>query len=209
MPNVKLPWRSGRMSHSDVGPTRSSCQLNGLTAHVAALICLFSKSHDCGQVLAHRSTHPPWAGSDSGREGRFTGTIWQRWSEGLRSLVVIHASRFRDCVCTERNCIGDGRKKKGDPNGQERPCGGKFIRRRRCWNRGPGRSRSAAKPSRQHLMVEYSLVTCHSSLVTALRSSLATTRWCCWCSQPAPGSAHLGRAQLQLRFQMQETSRAR
>jgi hypothetical protein len=33
----------------------------------------------------------------------FHSTISQRWSEGLCSLVVIFASRFRNCVCTERN----------------------------------------------------------------------------------------------------------
>ena len=46
-------------------------------------------------------------------EGRLTGTIWQRWSEGLCSLVAMHAGRFRNCVCTDRNRIGGVRKKWG------------------------------------------------------------------------------------------------
>jgi len=49
---------------------------------------------------------------DSGMEGRFTGTIPQRWSQGLFSLVVMYASRFRNCTCTERNRIGGARKKR-------------------------------------------------------------------------------------------------
>jgi hypothetical protein len=43
---------------------------NGVPTHLATRVFLFSKSHDCGQVIAHPSTRPPWAGSDSGREGR-------------------------------------------------------------------------------------------------------------------------------------------
>ena len=47
------------------------------------------------------------------RKGRFTGTIWQRRPEGLFSLVVMHASRFRNCVYAERDRIGGERKKRG------------------------------------------------------------------------------------------------
>ena len=50
--------------------TFGNLTVNGLTVQVATRISLFSKSHDCGQVVAHPSTRPPWAGSDSGREGR-------------------------------------------------------------------------------------------------------------------------------------------
>jgi predicted TIM-barrel fold metal-dependent hydrolase len=40
-----------------------------LTAHLAALICLFSKSHDCGQVVAHL-----------GRFGFREGRAFTRWN---------------------------------------------------------------------------------------------------------------------------------
>jgi len=43
--------------------------------------------------------------------GRFTGTIGQRWSEELFSLVAMYASRFGSFVCAERNRIGGARKK--------------------------------------------------------------------------------------------------
>ena len=66
--------------------SRSQERFAELTSHVAARIFLFSKSHDCGQEVAHPSTHPPWAGPDSGREGRFSGRI--------RTSVVQGCFRF-------------------------------------------------------------------------------------------------------------------
>ena len=69
-------------------------------------------------------------------EGRFTGTISQRWSEGLFSLVVMYARRFHNCAFTERNRIGGARKKRGAKS-RGRPYGGKFMRRRNMyWKRG-------------------------------------------------------------------------
>ena len=100
-----------QMSINCLASTGIHLPYNGVPAHVATRISLFSKSHDCGQVVAHPSTCPPWAGSDSGREGRFTGTIWQRWSEGLFSLIVVHAGRSHNCAFAERNRIGGARKK--------------------------------------------------------------------------------------------------
>jgi hypothetical protein len=47
-------------------------------------------------------------------EGRFPGPIRLGWSEGLFSLVPVYASRFRNCICTERNHIGGGRRKWGN-----------------------------------------------------------------------------------------------
>jgi len=81
------------------------------------------------------------------RVGRFTGTIWQRWSEELFSLVVMYATRFGSFVCAERNRIG-GARTKGVDKSRGRPCGGKFMRRRRSWKhvahgQFPGRSRTA------------------------------------------------------------------
>ena len=95
----------------------------------------------------------------------FTGTIWQRWSEGLCSLVVMYASRSRNCVCAERNRIGGARKKRGSQkpratlrweihpaHGREfcflsrvydiwskETYLGRFMRRTRSWKRGSER----------------------------------------------------------------------
>jgi hypothetical protein len=41
------------------------------------------------------------------------GRISQSWSEGLGSLVAMYASRFRNCVCAERNRIGGAHNKRG------------------------------------------------------------------------------------------------
>jgi len=41
------------------------------------------------------------------------------WSEGLCSLVVMYASRFRNWVCAERNRIGGARKKWGSQRARE------------------------------------------------------------------------------------------
>jgi hypothetical protein len=60
--------RGSRMSGSAL---LSTWTYNGLPAHLATRISLFSKSQDCGQVVARPSTRPPWAGSDSGKEGRY------------------------------------------------------------------------------------------------------------------------------------------
>jgi len=50
---------------------QSTRSYNGLPAHPATRISLFSRPRHCGQVVAQRSTRPPWAGSDSGKEGRY------------------------------------------------------------------------------------------------------------------------------------------
>ena len=47
------------------------------------------------------------------RKARFPGPIRLGWSEGLCFLVVMYASRFRNCVCAERNRIGGARRKWG------------------------------------------------------------------------------------------------
>jgi hypothetical protein len=46
-------------------------------------------------------------------EACFPGPIRFGRSEGLFSLVAMYASRFRDCVCKERNRAGGARKKRG------------------------------------------------------------------------------------------------
>jgi len=46
-------------------------------------------------------------------KGRFTGTISQRWSGGLFSLVAMYASRFGNFLCAEWNRIGGTSKKSG------------------------------------------------------------------------------------------------
>jgi hypothetical protein len=40
------------------------------------------------------------------KEGRFTGTICQSWSEGLCSLVPMYAGLSRNSVCVAPNRIG-------------------------------------------------------------------------------------------------------
>ena len=81
-------WFRTYVAHSEVGPRLRGLLLAGRqglviiggpatpgtltrnpTAHVATRLSLLSKSHDCVQVVPHSSTRPPWAGSDSGREG--------------------------------------------------------------------------------------------------------------------------------------------
>jgi hypothetical protein len=59
-------------------------------------ISLFSKSHDCGQVVARPLTRPPWAGSDSGREARFSGGTVSGLHGGLLSQFTNAKSAFRD-----------------------------------------------------------------------------------------------------------------
>ena len=68
---------------------------------------------DCTRIGTVPETLFPVSLHDCWREGRFTGTIWQRRPEGLFSLVVMHASRFRNCVYAERDRIGGERKKRG------------------------------------------------------------------------------------------------
>ena len=75
-------------------------------------------------------------------EGRFTGTIWQRWSEGLFSLVVMYASRFRNCAFAER-VASEAHLRKSGAKSRGRPYGGKFMWQRRSWMRGPGPSGAA------------------------------------------------------------------
>jgi hypothetical protein len=62
-----------------------------------------------------RYPRTPYLGSlhDCWWEGRFTGTIRERWSEALCSLAAINGSRFRNCVFAERNRIGGAHKKRG------------------------------------------------------------------------------------------------
>jgi hypothetical protein len=78
---------------------RHDCTLtrNGLTAHVATRISLFSKSHDCGQVVAHPSTRPQWTASDSSSEGRFSFQIRLcSWSH-LRVASALTGDRDHEC----------------------------------------------------------------------------------------------------------------
>jgi hypothetical protein len=63
------------------------------------------------------------------------GTIWQRWSVGLFSFIVVHAGRSHNCAFAERKRIRGTRKRWGAKS-RGRPCGGKFMRRRRPWKRG-------------------------------------------------------------------------
>ena len=48
--------------------------------------------------------------TSSFRGACFTGAIRLGRREGLCSLVAMYASRFRNCVCAERNPIGGARK---------------------------------------------------------------------------------------------------
>jgi hypothetical protein len=68
---------------------------------------------------------------DSAVEGRFTGIIWQRWSEGLFSPVVVYAvdsatAHIQNGIASEAD------PKNGGAKGREAPYGEKFMRRRRA-----------------------------------------------------------------------------
>src|SRR5208337_2088845 len=95
---TKLPWQQARTS------LKVEVNLMG-AGHTEWIRNEKSTSdHLASEGLAKRH---------SGLEGRFTGTIWQRQSEGLFFLVVMCASRFRYCAFTERHRIGGARKKRG------------------------------------------------------------------------------------------------
>jgi len=77
------PWRTRTGESCATAGNRSArrCMrrlgfpVNGLPTQLRALISLSIKSRDRGQLVDHASTDtPPWAGSDSGKEGRFSGT---------------------------------------------------------------------------------------------------------------------------------------
>ena len=64
--------------------------------------------------LPSASLPAPFKARDAQCQGSlFTGPIRFGPSEGLCSLVAMYASRFRNCVRTERNRAGGGRKKRG------------------------------------------------------------------------------------------------
>jgi hypothetical protein len=54
------------------------------------------------------------------------------------SLVAMYSSRFRNCVCAERNRVA-AHVRYGRAKSRERPYDGKFMRRRRSWKRGSER----------------------------------------------------------------------
>ena len=67
-------------------------------------VSLFSKSQDCGQVVGEPSTRPPWAGSDSGKEGRYrskSGKVPTRRSFPVarRSPGTLDSRRTRPRTC--------------------------------------------------------------------------------------------------------------
>ena len=57
----------------------------------------------------------------------------------------MYATRFRNCVCAERDRIRGARKKWG-AKGRGRPYGGKFMRRKRSWKRGSERMCDTPSP---------------------------------------------------------------
>jgi len=85
-----------------------------------------------------RSSNPDKLGEcevlDSGVEGRFTGTIWQRWSEGVFSLVARMPVDFATAHARNR-IASEAHTRKGEAKRRGRPYGRKFMWRRRAWRR--------------------------------------------------------------------------